>query len=117
MFCGLASDKVNAKVYYSPNYYRLESQTLYVELNGALPLRDRLRLTGHVGALNVIRRGDNYGSPTDPHRYDIRLGVSLDLDWARAQLAWVASNRDSSVYPVNNLQKRHAVVASLSRQF
>ena len=117
VFCGLASDKINAKVYYSPNYYSLDAQTIYVELNGALPLRDRLRLTGHVGALNVIRRTESYGYSADPHRYDIRLGASLDLDWARAQLAWVASNRGSGLYPVSSLQKRHAVVASLSRQF
>jgi uncharacterized protein (TIGR02001 family) len=86
VYLGLAHDRLAGRVYFSPSYYGA-GKTLYTELNGSWPLRDRLALVGHLGWLH----------PFSPHgertreRLDLRLGLGLDAGPWNLQLAVLAS--------------------------
>jgi uncharacterized protein (TIGR02001 family) len=115
VFCGVASDRVSAKVFYSPDYLGLDARSVYAEVNAALPVRDRLTLIAHAGWLRAFdpRYADGY----DGRRVDLRAGASLDVDWSRIQLAWVGNVLDRSTRPVRFGRHRNTVVLSVSRQF
>jgi uncharacterized protein (TIGR02001 family) len=116
VYIGIAWDKLSGRIYYAPDYFGQRSRVLYGELNGALALRDRLHLIGHVGALQA-NNGSAESVGSSRYRFDVRAGVGIDLERASVQLAWVASNAANTLYPVNNSRDRNRVVLSLSRSF
>jgi uncharacterized protein (TIGR02001 family) len=73
LYAGLAGTRLAGRVYFSPSYYG-DAATLYAELNGSVPVRDRLAVVGHLGLLHPL------GSAEDEarRRLDLRLGLSLD---------------------------------------
>ena len=118
-YCGVASNRLSAKVYYSPDYIGLDARSWYGEINATLPLRDRLNLFGHAGLLDVAQSaGDVYGVGyrSRSRRIDLRAGGELDLDVARVQLAWVGNVHESGM-PVAYGRRRNTIVLSVSRQF
>jgi uncharacterized protein (TIGR02001 family) len=116
VYCGLASDKLSARIYYAPNYFGQGSRVIYAELNGALALRDRLHLIGHVGALRA-NNGSAGSVGSSRHQFDVRTGVGIDLERASIQLTWAASNTANTLYPVNDNRDRNGFVVSLFRSF
>jgi uncharacterized protein (TIGR02001 family) len=119
VYCGVATDRLSAKLYYSPDYVGLGARSWYAELNATLPFRDRLNLFGHAGLLDVAETaGDAYGVGyrSRSRRFDLRAGGDLDLVIARVQLAWVGSVRESGM-PVNYGRRRNTIVLSVARQF
>ncbi len=79
LYAGLAADRVSARLYLAPAYYGDGGRVLYAELNGFYPLRERIRLIAHVGAL----RGPA------AHRVDLRLAIGYDAGACSVQLAWL----------------------------
>lgn len=116
MYWGFASGNVSGRLYYAPDYFGQGRHGLYAELNGARPLRDRVRLIGHIGVLHVEGRGEE-SVASDHNQFDIRAGIDVDFDAASIQLSWVASDGINGSYPVSENRKRHAFVLSLSRSF
>lgn len=116
VYCGIAWDKLSGRIYYAPDYFGQGSRVLYAELNGALALRDRLHLIGHVGALQASNRS-SASAGSSRYRFDVRAGIGIDLERASIQLTWAASNAASTLYPVNDSRDRHGFVLSLSRSF
>lgn len=126
IFCGLASDKLSAKVYYAPNYFGQGARAFYAEFNAALPLRDRLRLVAHVGGLHARNPGSgyapsNYGASNDAasntNRLDFRTGAALEVHNTHIELAWVAATAAGAAYPVGYVGDRNAVVLSVLHAF
>jgi len=85
-YAGLARDRIAGRVYFSPSYYG-GGKTLYAELNGSWPLRDRLSLVGHIGLLHP------FSSDHEEYRQrvDLRIGLGYDIGAWNLQLAWIAS--------------------------
>ena len=76
LYIGLASRNVTARVRYSPDYYRNDWETLYVELDGGLEVAPDWSVSGHVGQLTYL--GD-IGPYLVRHNYDWRVGGSRKL--------------------------------------
>jgi uncharacterized protein (TIGR02001 family) len=53
LYAGLAVQRASARLFYSPAYYG-EGRSLYLDLSGAYPLTDTLRLAAHVGLLHPM---------------------------------------------------------------
>ena len=73
-YAGLASDRLSGRLYLAPAYYGYGGRVAYAELNGFYPLRERIKLIGHVGALHGLS-----GPVADARdRIDVRLAIGFD---------------------------------------
>jgi uncharacterized protein (TIGR02001 family) len=112
-YAGLLAERWSARVYYAPNYFGRNVQTLYAELNAHFPLNERARLFGHLGLLAALRGGNDDGAKA---RGDGRAGAGLVLrDWD-LQLAWVTASRGGP-YPAVYGGRRSAWVAGATLSF
>ena len=105
-YAGLVAPRWSARVYLSPDYFGRSTRSAYLEFNGSMALpMTTLRAVGHAGVLQ--RSGDGVQSAA----YDGRLGLALDVDALRLQLAWVGSSL-SGADPALYGQRRSTVVLS-----
>jgi len=78
-FVGWSAERLNARLYYSPNYLGLSQHSVYAEINANTPLVADIHLMAHVGYL-ALRAGD--GDSHDGNHRDIRLGLGTSRgDW------------------------------------
>ena len=88
-YAGLAVQRGSARLFYSPAYYA-EGRSLYLDLSGAYPLNDRLRLAAHVGVLHPM---GGYGGAAAGDAGNVgSVGNSAD-----ARIALVADVGDCTV--------------------
>ena len=73
VYVGLAIPSVAARVRYSPDYFRNDTPTLYVEVDAGIEPAPDWFLSAHVGALSYLDTPP-FGLPE--RRYDWRLGAS-----------------------------------------
>lgn len=97
VFAGLSSDSFNARIYFSPNYFGQSARSIYAELNGAYPIRERLRLLGHIGYLRTFSDNE-YLASYAATRFDTRVGVGAGIANWEFNLAWVAIERSRAKY-------------------
>ncbi len=77
-YAGLTYDRVNARLSYSPAYYG-SGQTVYLDLNGGIPLGERVALALHAGVLHPLDGDYRWG---DGDRADMRATLAYDTgDW------------------------------------
>lgn len=96
-YAGLSSENLNAKIYFSPNYFGENVETAYAELNASYPIGDLFKVLAHVGCL--YRLSDNGAIQTQAARYDEQIGIGKTLsDW-NFRLAWVNVKKSDSLYP------------------
>ena len=74
LYAGLASRRLSARLYYSPDYFRSGDQTLYGEVAGGLDLPAGFRLNAHVGLLGYLDRAAGY--PPERIQYDWLVAAS-----------------------------------------
>jgi uncharacterized protein (TIGR02001 family) len=74
VYAGIASRRLSAHLYYSPDYFRSGAKTLYGEIDGNIGLVADIRLNAHVGVLGWLDRP----APQPPGNtsYDWRIGAS-----------------------------------------
>jgi uncharacterized protein (TIGR02001 family) len=84
-YVGLVANRMNARLYYAPRYLGWSNGSLYLELEGSLPLGhdNRWSLTQHIGWLH----GGAGRSGGD--RTDVKLGFNLHLSEGDLSLAWL----------------------------
>lgn len=117
IFLGVATENLSARIYYSPRYYGQSANAVYAEINGALPLGDRVRLLVHVGYLST-RAGYGYpGSPSDQHVVDARIGLGAVFDLIQVELAWVGISDKYLAYRITGNDSPNTVVLTLSHAF
>jgi len=105
---GVSLDRVGARLSLSPSYYG-GRRTAYGEVNGFYPLRDDLRITGHVGVLYGLGgEGDRFHD-----RVDVRVALVADVGNCNLQLAWVASQPR----PGGELKSAQALAVSATYSF
>ena len=102
-FLGIASEHVNARLFYAPNYFGERKGTLYGELNGSYLLAGPVHLLAHAGLLHSIAR--QAASALAPQsRRDVRLGLSVDgADW-KLQLAWLSTHETRLIQPYDEVR-------------
>ena len=86
---GVSKDQFSAHIAYSPNYFIKGSQTLYLDVNDAIPLNADWRLFGHVGVLAPLsgplwRQGRR-------ERFDVQAGVSRQFRNCDLHATWTGS--------------------------
>jgi uncharacterized protein (TIGR02001 family) len=87
LYAGLASDRLSGRLYLAPAYYGYGGRVAYAEINGFYPLRERIKLIGHIGVLHGLR--GPAASARD--RVDMRLAIGFDAGACNIQLAWLSS--------------------------
>ncbi|SFV00636.1 conserved hypothetical protein [Pseudoduganella namucuonensis] len=116
LHAGLAADRVNARIAYSPDYLGLGIPTAYAEMNGSYPLWRDVSLFAHAGYLASLSASPLFG---DMRQMDGRVGLGAELGGFRWQLAWDASRGRTSGYGWQKAASgsRGDVVVSVSRPF
>jgi uncharacterized protein (TIGR02001 family) len=76
VYLGLATRNVATRVRYSPDYYRSDWETLYVEIDGGLEVAPDWFVDAHAGQLTYL---GEIGPYLVRHTYDWRLGGSRTL--------------------------------------
>ena len=107
-YAGLALERASARLSYAPTYYGA-GRTAYLDLNGGLPLAERVSLALHAGLLRTF--GHYYREARD--RADLRATLAFDTgDW-RLQAGWqtLVNAADTEI------PQARALVASISRRF
>jgi uncharacterized protein (TIGR02001 family) len=116
LHAGITRKDVSARLYFSPNYFGQNVQTLYAELNGSYPLAERFRLIGHAGVLQVIAGATDYNGGSHPHA-DLLGGVQASLHPFTLQLSRIAGDGAKRVYPVGARHPSGVWTARLSFAF
>jgi uncharacterized protein (TIGR02001 family) len=112
-FVGILSDNWNARLYWSPNYFGRHQRTAYAEFNYSHPLGERLRLLAHVGAVHADA-AQNIGNS---RAFDASLGLGTTVSNVNIQMNWIATNRNSFLYPIATGGDRQEWVLSLAYTF
>lgn len=94
LYAGLLGERVQARLYGSPDYFGRGPRSVYAELNARWPVTGAAQLLGHAGWLAVSR--NEYGRR---QRADLRLGAAWNLRSMEWQLAWTGAGRGGP-YPV-----------------
>jgi uncharacterized protein (TIGR02001 family) len=89
LYAGLASDRVSGRLYLAPAYYGYGGRVAYGELNGFYPLRERIKLLAHIGALRRL----NGQAPGARDHVDLRFAIGYDVGDCNVQLAWLRGSR------------------------
>jgi hypothetical protein len=107
-YAGLALERASARLSYAPTYYGA-GRTAYLDLNGGLPLAERVSLALHAGLLRTF--GTYYHEARD--RTDLRATLAFDTgDW-RLQAGWQTLMNAADT----RIPRARALVASISRRF
>lgn len=115
-FAGLASENINTRIYFAPNYFGQNTRTAYAEINGTYRLRERIHLLAHLGVLRQLSAAGRSGEP-DATRFDTQIGVSAGLaDW-HLQLSWTGVAKGRANYPPYGNLSAPAAVLSASYSF
>lgn len=101
-YFGVIGSNLSAHVYYSPNYLRSGSSTIYTDISGSLKPAEDWRLFAHLGASSPV----GSGSGARRERYDLRAGVARQFRNLELEAAFVATSPDP---PVQTPQGRTAV--------
>lgn len=82
---GLTLTRGSIRVFYSPAYYG-EGRTAYLDLNGVLPLGDRLHVALHAGLLHPIGAYD--GLPAPGNGGDVRIALGTEVAAVSLEAGW-----------------------------
>lgn len=113
-YVGLTTKRLSAHIHYSPKYFGLPASTLYGDVDGAVPLTGKLRLTGHVGVLRQLT-GATLGVTGRTH-YDYRIGTALALGPFDMSLDWTGGGPGGDYYD-GRIHSRDALVVGVGFSF
>ena len=82
---GVTLTRGSIRVFYSPAYYG-EGRTAYLDLNGVLPLGDRLHVALHAGLLHPIGAYD--GLPAPGNGGDVRIALGAEVAAVSLEAGW-----------------------------
>ena len=113
-YVGVIIKRVSVHLHYSPRYFGLPVGTLYGDVDGALPLDKRWRLTGHFGVLQQVAGATLDGAGRT--HYDYRIGTVATFGPVDLQLEWTGGwgGRD---YYANQTRGKNALVFGAAFKF
>lgn len=114
VYAGLITGRFATHLYYSPNYFGHDYQTLYGELDAATqPVRD-WRLSAHAGVLTIV--GGHRPAEIRTTQFDWRLGVATAVRSVDVELSWSGAGPDRDYYG-GEPRARSGVALRLSHRF
>lgn len=116
-YLGLAYANFSARAYWSPRYFGQDARSTYVEMNQVLPLREHVRLLGHVGLLRVSNAAAYPYSMGPATRTDVLLGVGFDVASFEVQASWQHAGAEAAIYPAPAQERRSRFAVQVSRAF
>lgn len=116
VYVGLASQNVNARLYYARRYFGQNIDVIYGEVNAAQPLVEHVRLLAHGGALHSNGSGVAYRR-LDDRVFDASVGVAFDFDPFSVRLSWVGVSSVYTPYPVTGMRSKNGAVLLVSYSF
>ena len=117
LYAGLNSERLGARLYYSPRYVGVGARMLYAEVNGNWPLTERIDLIAHGGYLHALGNAVTGWGVRPAPRADGRLGVSMVEGAWTGQLAYSVTRDGASLYPGAYGSQPRSVVLSVVRTF
>jgi uncharacterized protein (TIGR02001 family) len=89
LYAGLLGERLQGRLYLSPDYFGRDARSAYAEVDGRWPLGRGLHALAHAGLLAVSR------NPADGRRQraDVLLGGALVQGGVQVQLAWSGAQR------------------------
>jgi uncharacterized protein (TIGR02001 family) len=116
VYLGIASENISGRIFYSPKYFGLSANAVYVEVNYAKSLLDWLRWFAHAG---FLRTGADtfYAQGADRRYIDGRIGLGFDFEQFQLELAWVGVSRAHAAYRLTRSTSDNTVMLTLSRAF
>lgn len=116
MFVGATYAGISGRLSYSPRYFGQSAGGTYAELEVSPSLAERVRLVAHAGVLRT-RYESYYGLSSAQNVFDGRVGVVVDFEWFRAQLAWVGVSNHNAGRALTGTTSPNTVVLTLTRAF
>jgi uncharacterized protein (TIGR02001 family) len=114
-YAGIITKRISAHLHYSPKYFGLKDYpTLYGDIDGAVPLTDKWRLTGHVGVLQQVG-GRTLGLTGRTH-YDYRVGAAVRLGAFDLLVEWTGGGPGKTYYN-HRFHSKNALVVGASLTF
>jgi uncharacterized protein (TIGR02001 family) len=114
-YVGIITKRVSAHIHYSPRYFGLHDYpTLYGDVDGAVPLTEKWRLTGHVGVLQQVG-GPTLGTSGRTH-YDYRVGAAVQLGAFEFLVEWTGGGPGQTYYN-GRFRSKNALLAGATFTF
>lgn len=114
-YVGIVTKRVSAHIHYSPKYFGLHDYaTLYGDIDGAIPLTEKWRLTGHAGVLRQV--GGRTLGPTGRTHYDYRIGAAVRVGAFDLLVEWTGGSPGRDYYN-GHLHSKNALVAGATFTF
>lgn len=110
-YVGVARERVNARLFYSPAYYG-DERSVYLDLNGAYPVNDQVSLALHGGLLHLFDEEGGDGGHT-ARSIDVRLALVYETGDYSIKAGWQIKGHD---YLAGSRRAR-ALSISASRRF
>lgn len=114
LFAGLTRGRVSARAYYSPDYFRPGTSTLYGEVEAALIRSEKWHLSAHAGRLFYLTLAPAYANFRD--QYDWRLSLARDVHGFELHAALTGGGPGTDFYSSGS-HGRTAVVVGVSHVF
>jgi uncharacterized protein (TIGR02001 family) len=114
LYVGLAIPHLTTRVRYSPDYFRADTPTLYVEADGGVEPAPNWFLSAHAGALTYLETPPFY---LPRRRYDWRLGASRQIGKFGIHLDVSGRFAERGLYSAPGSSDDTAVVLALTRAF
>ena len=113
-YVGIITKQLAAHIHYSPRYFGLRVATLYGDVDGAIPLNEKWRLTAHLGVMWQLS-GDTPANIGRTH-YDYRVGAAVRCGAVDLFAEWTGGGPDHDYY-AHEVHSRNALVAGATLTF
>ncbi len=116
-FVGASYDMVNARLYYSDDYFGTGGKAAYLEVNASRPLNERVALTGHLGFLDHRQTRQPLAGGRDRSQLDFKAGIAIDVTGFTLELSIVGTTAQQDACPAGTGHCNITGVVSVSRPF
>jgi uncharacterized protein (TIGR02001 family) len=116
-FVGATYQDINARAYYTDNYFGAGGRAAYLEINVTRQLTAHIVLLGHLGYLGYQEPGSYGGPGKDRSLFDFRVGLGVELSGFTLELSVVGTIASGSACPAGTGNCSTTAVISVSKSF
>ena len=116
-YVGASYDTVNARLYYSEDYFGNGGRAVYLETNASRPLNERVALTGHLGYLDHRHTRQPWAGGQDHARLDFKAGIAIDITGFTLEISIVGTTAQQDACPSGTGHCNTTGLVSISRPF
>ncbi len=116
-FVGGAYENINARAYYSDNYFGAGGRAAYVEINASRPVSARIALIGHLGYLGHHEARPPSYPAQERSMFDARAGISIEWSGFAIELSVVGTTAQKNSCHAGTGHCDTTAVVSISRSF